>query len=191
MRDSILKWIVTVGAIILAIVHFIRPDLTIDPVTLGLLIVAVLPWLSSLFKSLELPGGWKIEFQDVRAAGEKITGANPPPETERPTPRPAYLEIAGRDPNLALVGLGIEIERRLRALAERYNIDAQRASMMRLFQELKRQGVLNDPSVSGLHELIAARNQAAHGARVEPEVALWAFEVGPDILAVLDAKLEQ
>jgi hypothetical protein len=52
------------------------PNLKIDGVTFGLFVLAILPWLSSLIKSFEFPGGWKIEFQDVSKAGEKIIQAH-------------------------------------------------------------------------------------------------------------------
>ena len=38
-----------------------------DNVTLGLLVVAVLPWLFTLIEEAELPGGWKIKFRDLEA----------------------------------------------------------------------------------------------------------------------------
>ena len=37
-----------------------------DTLTLALLILAVLPWLDSLVKTAELPGGWKIEFRELK-----------------------------------------------------------------------------------------------------------------------------
>jgi len=29
-------------------------------------LAAIVPWLSPLFKSIELPGGWKVEFQELK-----------------------------------------------------------------------------------------------------------------------------
>jgi hypothetical protein len=40
--------------------------LSSDAVSAGLLILAFLPWVSSLVKAAELPGGWKIEFFDLK-----------------------------------------------------------------------------------------------------------------------------
>lgn len=42
----------------------LKPDWT----TLGLLIVAVLPWTYTLIDSAELPGGWKVRFRQLQAA---------------------------------------------------------------------------------------------------------------------------
>src|SRR5262249_49877251 len=95
-----------------------------------------------------------------------------------------------QDPNVALVALRIEIEKRIRAIAERANIPDDR-SMMRLFRTLRERGILNDASLSGLQQLVAAGDAAAHGASVEPAVAAWALEYAPKVISALDAKLEQ
>ena len=42
--------------------------LTIDAISLGLLIVALLPWASSLIESAKFPGGWEIKFRDLKKA---------------------------------------------------------------------------------------------------------------------------
>lgn len=45
--------------------HVARPDLKIDSISLGLLLLALLPWLSSIIKSVDMPGLGKIEFQQA------------------------------------------------------------------------------------------------------------------------------
>lgn len=183
-----IKIAISGGALAVIGARLLWPELRLDGVTLGLIAVGILPWLSALIKSAELPGGWKIEFQEVQAAGAKVTRASPPPLPSADIPRPSYLDISDRDPNLALVGLRIEIEKRLRALGEKYDLRENR-SIIRMFGELRQRGILNDPSVSGLQELVMAGNQAAHGAEVDPRAAAWAIDYGPQILAVLDARL--
>lgn len=60
--------IITPTVLIVAGVHLNWPDLKIDLITLMLLLVVVVPRLSQIFKSLELPGGWRIEFHDLQKA---------------------------------------------------------------------------------------------------------------------------
>jgi hypothetical protein len=55
--------LISAGALILAAIHLLRPKANIDPVTIVLIAVAAVPWLAPVFKSIELPGGWKFEFQ--------------------------------------------------------------------------------------------------------------------------------
>jgi hypothetical protein len=187
VRTTFIRWSITIGAASLVAADLLWQDLGIDSVTLGLLLLAVLPWLGFLLQRVELPGGWKVDFREVRAAEREITREAAPPE--KPPPRPSYVEIADRDPNLALVGLRIEIERRLQSLAVQHGIDTG-GSVMNLFEELRDQGVLDASAVRGFRRLVTAGNEAAHGATVEPAAAAWALEVGPRILAVLDDKLE-
>lgn len=56
---------VTISAIcVIAIaVRLIWPDLKIDAITLGLLVVAILPWLSSVLKTAKFPTVGKVQFK--------------------------------------------------------------------------------------------------------------------------------
>lgn len=148
--------------------------------------VSLLPWLTHLVKSAELPGGVKIEFHDLKSAVDKVTSGQVPAASERPT----YREIADIDPNLALVNLRIEIERRLRELGRLHSLN-DRQPLIRLFHQLRDNDVLADPVLSGLQELVMFGNQAAHGATVDKEAADWSLEFGPRVLAVLDAVLAE
>jgi hypothetical protein len=65
-NDRKLKYGLTVAAFFIALAHLIWPHLTIDAITLTLLFIALIPWLSPLFKSLKLPGGWEVQFQEVK-----------------------------------------------------------------------------------------------------------------------------
>ena len=65
-----LRYIVTSGALLLILIHLVWPKLAIDAITIVLFVTAFLPWLAPIFKSLELPGGWKFEFQELRRAAQ-------------------------------------------------------------------------------------------------------------------------
>ncbi|MER6146066.1 hypothetical protein ABT174_39680 [Streptomyces sparsogenes] len=62
---------ITIAAIGLALAHILSPGTAIDGTTLTLVGVAVLPWLGSVFKSIELPGGVKAEYRERLAKVEK------------------------------------------------------------------------------------------------------------------------
>ena len=189
-QNTLIKIIVSLGAIVLAALRLIWPSLQIDMVTIGLLVVAILPWLSSILESAKFPGGWEIKFRDLERAGLKITTATQPRQEYALKPAPSYITIIDQDPNLALVGLRIEIEQRLVALAEKHQLRDPR-SVKRLFNELQNRGVLNQSALSGIQEIITAGNQAAHGARVEEGTTQWVLSTGTQILAALDAELQK
>jgi len=189
MREHFwLKIAITLAAFGVIFLRILWPNIKLDAISLGLVIVAILPWLSAIIESAKFPGGWEIKFREVHDAGQKVIGSSSGRFEIAERPRPAYLDLTRKDPNLALAGLRIEIERRLRMLAERHGV-VESGSLLGLFRRLRDQGVLNEDSVDGLQDLVMAGNSAVHGARVEEAVADWAFEYGPQVLAVLDDRL--
>jgi hypothetical protein len=68
MTKTHIKIVVTVTAPVLVILH---QWIKFDTIALGLLSIAVLPWLSSFLQSAELPGGWKFQFDQVKEEQQK------------------------------------------------------------------------------------------------------------------------
>ena len=60
-----LRLLITTGAVALLIAQFVMPQLKLDAASLGLVALAVLPWLSSILESAKLPGGWEVKFRAV------------------------------------------------------------------------------------------------------------------------------
>jgi hypothetical protein len=122
-----LRQTVSLGALLLALAHIVWPTLAIDAIALALIVIAILPWLAPLVKSLELPGGWKVEFQELQKAASRaesagLLAAEPSPEEAAFS----FQSIASRDPVLALAGLRIEIEKRLARLADVHGLNEGR-----------------------------------------------------------------
>jgi len=184
-----LKFFISISAISAIIVHAIYPNIKIDSITLGLFIIAILPWITSIIESAKFPGGWEIKFRDLKEAAEKIS---PKEElAEELDESLSFVKMAEYDPNIALVALRVEIEKRLRELAKLAKIENFRMSLSKLLRELQRKEILTSSVFSGLQEIIMAGNQAAHGAKVEPTIADWAFTYGPKILAALDEIIQK
>lgn len=218
MPGKRLRLFITAAALLVALGHLIFPSITIDFVTIALLVIAVLPWLAPIVKSVELPGGFKIQLQDMKeaarellradtviqpAAGDmRFEGSAPVPKLEAKAEMQFQAEVmsraeaaveslknvAGTDANLALVGFRIEIEKRLRELAISKGLDPS-LRISAMLRELRRRELLPSMVGSALNELIALGNQAAHGVSVEPQAAEWVFQQGPDVLAALDRML--
>jgi len=178
----------TIIAITVLILKKIWPDL-LDTTDLFILGLALLPWLSSILKSVEFPGGGKIELRDVQNAVSKATEEASDAAIGRAG---IYADEMPPDidPDLALVGLRIEIERRVRRLANKAGVESQK-SLARTIRTLQKEGVLASASVSGLQELVVFGNQAAHGKAVDREAAEWARDYGPQVLAALDEVLDE
>jgi len=188
MNNLWVKIGITLVAASLITAHMYWPNIKIDSITVGLFLIALIPWLSSIIESFKTPGGWEIKLRDMKEAGEKVTESIP--VTIQPETVPSLLEVAEQDPNLALVGLRIEIEKRLRKLAVSSGIQEQKVTP-RLLWDLRQRKILNHSVFNGLQEIISAGNQAAHGAKVEPSLSAWSFLQGPAVLSALDQLLSE
>jgi len=194
-----LKIIVSLICVILAGLHIAFPAFAVDYVTLVLLIAAGILWFAPLIKSLELPGGFKIELQDVKTATDKVssgTKEREEPDTIAPIPNVSFEEesaierlrnLAYSNPNVALVGLRIEIEKRLAEFAQSEGISTERRTVGWLLRELQQRKKLSPATASGLNELVALGNQAAHGADVTRDAAEWAIDTAPTIFGMIKA----
>ena len=179
------------------------PQLSIDSITLTLLIIAILPWIAPLVKSIELPGGTKIEFQDleklqrdaIKAGLLKQKKDTKKEETIRfniePTSKQekySFQLITNGDSTLALAGLRIELEKRLKQLAELNNIIAPKG-IKQLVDLLENAKVLTQQEKSVFSDLTNLLNKAVHGASIDSQTSDWALEIGTEILETLDARL--
>lgn len=199
--NCLIKIVITIVALILALLHQFVPAAKIDSITLLLICVAIIPWILSYLRSFEIPGVMKIELADTKAATDKITRIPQPGTTTlsiKTYPPTLKVEPSGdpfltlrsvyeSDPNLALVGFRIEIEKRIRELAHAYELSTVGIPPQSLVQQLTKNGVIPRDTGSGLMEMIALGNRAAHGVSVSPDAAAWLLDIGPSILLQLDS----
>ncbi len=185
-----LKIAISVIALVAITLRVLFPSLKIDAITLGMLLVAVLPWLSALLESAKFPGGWEIKFRDLQEAAQQVTSDSKATDPQNEVTDHTEVFQPQNDPNLALVGLRIEIERRVKELAIHHEIQKSH-SLKRMLNQLQQLEVLDHQAIGGLSEIIMAGNPAAHGAHVEPSVATWAIEYGSDVIAVLDKHINE
>ncbi len=184
-----IKYTITLLALVIALVHLIWPAINIGAITVTLLVVAVLPWLSSLFKSIELPGGLKIQYQDLEKIEERARNTGLlTEETTKGKEEYSFQTVASTDPNLALAGLRIELEKRLLKLAESRDLKPSKRSLGSLLADLNRRELIGGEERGLLSDLTALLNSAVHGAVVDPSVAEWALDIGPRILKALDER---
>jgi len=184
-----IKLTITTGALVLAAVRLVWPDLALDGVTAALLAIAVLPWLGPVFKSVRLPGGLEVEYQDLEKIEERarVTGllAGEPQTVQRTY---TFQSIGATDPNLALAGLRIELERRLIRLAESRGVPVPRVGLNQVLRLLNERELINGQERAVLSDLAGLLNAAVHGASAEPSAAQWALDIGPQILGALDRR---
>lgn len=90
-KNTIIKLVISGGALVLLVVRFMLPQLKIDAVSIGLLVVCILPWAPAFVESLKAPGGWELKLRELATKVEKVIdasseGASEPtaPDTEPP-----------------------------------------------------------------------------------------------------------
>jgi hypothetical protein len=192
MKARKIQICISLAAVVIAGVHVFWPRLAIDAITVTLVLAAMVPWLAPLFKKLKLPGGWEFEFQELQQTKERAEKAgllSAAPAALATPPKYSFQLVADEDPNLALAGLRIEIERRLVQLAEANGIDRSRRSVVALLRLLAERHVLTYEQQSVLSDMLGMLNQAVHGATVPREAADWAMQVGPQLLRTLDERI--
>jgi hypothetical protein len=60
------RLVVTAAALAGVAGHLIWSNLKVDGVVVAMLVIALVPWLGSVFDSLELPGGWKLKYREIQ-----------------------------------------------------------------------------------------------------------------------------
>lgn len=190
MKMKRLQYGITLSALLVAVAHVIWPKLTIDAITVTILFIALVPWLAPLFKSLEFPGGWKIEFQDFERARTNADKVGLLAESAQIQPKKEYSFqlVAKEDPKLALAGLRIEIEKRLTEIAESKDIRTEKVGVGRLLRVLGERELLSKEQRFVLSDMVGLLNAAVHGGEIDDRAAEWALDVGPRLLNTLEAK---
>lgn len=181
------QWLITTPAIVLVLAHLLIPWISVDWVALALFAIAVAPWLVPIIKSVELPGGLKVELEDLeklesRARNAGLLSENATPQNYETR---SFMDVADSDPNLALAGLRIEIERQLNRIAEPFYRGRRVYGVRRMMELLRTEGALTKQQIAILSDLIGLLNSAVHGANVDPDSAAWALAVGPKLVMSL------
>jgi len=190
MRGDLLKYCISAISVLFIMLHMIFPFIVIDPVTLGLFAIAILPWLTPLFKNVELPGGLKVEFQDLVKTEKKadelglLASAS---DVRGYTTKADYIREK-TDPNMALATLRFDFVAKLRGLAKRNDINVDESASLEVVRLLEARQILKKNESQFIKELLGLFDSAVHGAKVETDAIEWVNNVGPRILYALDNK---
>jgi len=195
MKEHALQISISSLACVFLVAHLIWPGLRVDAITLTLFAMAVVPWLGSIFKSLEMPGGWKFEFKDfaeavTNAEASGLLAAKKVPLISQTQSDATYLALLDTYPRLAVISLRVDIEKRLRELADRNKITDQKASATTLTRQLAKLQVLTGPESVALLGILASLNPVVHGAEITRANAEQVLAVGKRLIDSLDERLK-
>jgi len=189
--------IASVLATILLVFHIVWPNvIKIDATAVALLIIILLSPYLSLIKRIKI-GEFEAEID--RSQVDKVENAvrSVQPQEETYLRQPSNLEdqllqLAETDPAFALAKLRIEIERRLRSIAEINLASPQerekisRSGVRQISRILLREEVINTKAFEALEEVTNILNKAVHGIKIEPSEAIRVIDTGFALLHYLD-----
>ena len=190
--------------IVLLAFHGLWPGFfLVDAYSLGLIGVLLLLALRPLLKSANVAGVAGVEFREELEAGQesaeqveaKLEEEEESEDEGRSSrlegahalfPIPDYLrELVWRDPNVALAGLRIELERALR-LAREVLLDRDQdekddrprrsLTLSGIVRDLQKRRRLDDEQSELALSIIRIGNRAAHGELIAPDEASLVFE---------------
>lgn len=192
-----LKIIITITAVGLATVHIIFPKINIDNITVILIGMALIPWVEPLFKSVGLPGGISFRFQELEILENEakkaglITPDDYNNESVTLSPDYEFLEIADKNPELALPSLRIEIEKKLRSIATSNKIITANLSATGILKQFEQKNILNQNESSVLKKMLSFLDKAANETVNKKRLSDWVLENGPSIIKNLEKKIIQ
>ncbi len=60
-----IEYIIPIVALLALIGHLFVPGITLDLISVFLIIIAMTPWIPKLLESAKLPGGWELKFRNL------------------------------------------------------------------------------------------------------------------------------
>lgn len=194
--------IVALAAIALLVVHMLRPDeFRIDSITLGLLAIILLSPYLRFITRIKF-GEFAVDIDRLQVEELESKARAVPEAGEKPTDRriihllEMLSQIAESDPSLAVIRLAIELENRLRRLAELEGISEKgeppvRASIRQLSKFLLKRNVIDQSVFDAVSVLANIRNKVVHGGRVEEAYAMRMLDSGVSLMYHLESLLEE
>ncbi|VXC11136.1 hypothetical protein [Nocardioides sp. AX2bis] len=74
-RAGLVKGAITAGALALVVVHLVWPTVQMDTIVLVLLGIAIVPWLGSVFESIDTPIGG-VKYRELAQRMDQVEGAS-------------------------------------------------------------------------------------------------------------------
>lgn len=158
---------------------------TLSPIAAGALSIALVPWVLGVLERVSAPGGFEIVFAKAERELDQ-TPTVPDADDLR-----AFEYFKSDDPNLAIAMLRVEIERRLRQIAETVMLEPPSNNRPRtlrtLANDLRKEGAISNEAVAIINDLMPVMNEAVHGVSLRSDASEFALQYGPKILALLKA----
>jgi hypothetical protein len=192
MDRKTVRWQIAISSVsaVLLVGHLVWPSIKFDASAVFLIALCFLPWLGAIFKSVELPGGAKVEYrEELLFATRKLEEVGLLQGSPAQTEDPVYRGLIDKDPNLALAGLRIDIERRLRTLADSLRPSEPHESLRQVVNLIGSRGLFTQIQTEAMHGILNSLNIAVHGGKIPKDDAEEIMEKGIRLLGSLDKRI--
>ena len=193
------KWGFSILCLVLISIHAFYPGIVIDSTTIGLLLLLLVPHVLHLLKKIGLPGGGEIEMKDIGKDIEQVKKevetqssiidvgvvTELGPEIVKTSSVDAFYTVS--DPTTSIAAFRIDLERKIRKLAELRDVDDKSFNVM--LKALSSFGEF-DQSVSWLiQNLYSLASRAIHGEKVTLDQATFIVENGEIVIKYLEKQI--
>ncbi|WP_028308242.1 hypothetical protein [Desulfitibacter alkalitolerans] len=174
-------------AMFLTSMHLFHPEFELDTIAIVLILLAIAPWITHLIKSVELPGGTKIDLKALKDIEVNMARAGLLEEAEHKSDMIFFSENAAyENPRIALACLFFEVEKTLKSVAEIHHIPAQHNNLDSLLGLLYDKKIISYEQKSALLQLIALLIRAFQDCKIDKNASNWALRIGPKIIKSMD-----
>ena len=171
------------------------PKLTVDYISVMLLILMGVPWALPLLQHLELPGGIKMDFKAQIDAIQKLAEEQGIIESE-----PIQADSIGQgllsyelllkeDPNLALAAVRLDLERELRAAGSNEE-HIRYTGIGRILDLLRAKQQISHGEYTLIKDILPLLNQGVHGLPIDTMSAERVISIGKNLINNLKVTLE-
>jgi len=180
-----MKWLVSFGIILIIIHGLWSRFFIVDGITVLIFFILLIPLLAPYLQRAKFPGA-EFEFKEKIEEAKKTVQRSvekakedekigkykiSPFETFKASMVKKLLELES-DPSLALASLRIEIERKLRIIADFLDIkERDRIPLFSIIEELGKKEMLYSEQMKALRQIIILCNKAIHGYDVKKQEA--------------------
>jgi hypothetical protein len=189
--STLIRVIFTCVMLLVLTVHLLFPQIRIDTLALTFLFFSFIPWIFPFFRSVELPGGVRIELRELKEIQKQMAEIGLLKKRKKGRKKYSFESISAQDPSLALIGLRIELERILRSIAQANGLKERKKNIQKLTLSLSRADAITTEEQLVIHDLLSLLDPVARGAFVDVQVFQWAMTTGVAILESLETKVEQ
>ncbi len=172
--------------LVIVVTRILFPLINIDSISVALLTLALVPWLGSLFDSIEFPGGLKFGYKKELEEVKKGIAESQVVSEEEPIKKPfiKYFPDSNDEPMMKIAWYRKELEYRLKKLTTATNVP--HTSSTKLASDLVVKKVIPINQFGLIEDVLAVMNNVVHGNEVDVDTYDWVINTMPSVLKGLD-----